>query len=250
MITGASSGIGEALCKHYANENVSIALVARRKDLLENVAEQCEILGANTYIYNCDVTNQQEIGLAAKAFIDAVGVPDIVIANAGTRVEEDIFFKNTDACEENMKVNYFGLVNTFLPFIESMTDAKHGHFVAISSIGSLRSTPNSGAYSASKSAVNLWTEGLRLRMKSYNISVTTICLGFVDTGMTEELDFWMPGILTSDEAAIKISRVIEKKERQIILPFTAKFIWGIFMYMPDKLYDRFIIFMRKILTKK
>lgn len=95
-----------------------------------------------------------------------------------------------------MRVNYFGLINTITPFIKEMKAAGKGQIVAISSIGSFRGTPNSGAYSASKAAVNVWTESLRLRLVSHGISVTTIGLGFVDTAMTEGLPFWIPGILS------------------------------------------------------
>lgn len=245
FITGASSGIGADLCKLYSGYGVKIALVGRNKLLLDKVAKKCTQKGAECHVYQGDVREDIQMAEIALDFIEKVGVPDIVIANAGVRFEEGDHFENKHACENNMKTNFFGVVNTFLPFIKFIVKKNKGHLVAISSIGSLRATPNSGAYSASKAAVNLWTEGLRLRLKKHNITVTNICLGFVDTNMTKDLDFWMPGILRSDTAAKKIIKSINKKKRSVIVPFIAKIIWGSFAYLPDVIYDHLILFLRK-----
>ena len=250
LITRASSGLGASLCDHYASPNVDMILLARREEMLESVAKRCRLKGARVFTYQCDVTNQEKMSLMAKDVIANVGCPDIIIANAGVRFEEGENFENLHSYSSNIEVNYYGVVNTFLPFIPIFKIKNKGHFVSISSIGALRATPNSGAYSASKAALNLWTESLRLRLKIHNIVVTNICLGFVDTSMTSSLDFWMPGMLSSDEAAKKISKAVESKKREVMLPFIARFIWTVFICMPGRLYDWFILLMREIIPKK
>ena len=166
---------------------------------------------------------------------------DIVIANAGIRGEEDQDCQDTHIPEEIMRVNYFGVVNTFSPFIRPMKAAGHGQLVVISSIASFRGTPNSGAYSASKAAVNVWSESLRLRLVAHGVGLTTVCLGFVNTAMTEGLPFWMPGILTSEEAAVLIAGKIRKKVRVAILPWQSRLIWNVFRILPGTIYDKLIL---------
>ena len=241
LITGASSGVGAALAEHYAGVGTTLALLARRKSELNITAEICRIKGSVVYEYVADVTDIDAVRGFAAEFLDKVEQVDIVIANAGIRGEEDEDCQETSIAEEVMRVNYFGVINTFSPFIKPMKISGRGQLVAISSIASFRGTPNSGAYSASKSAVNLWTESLRLRLMPYGLSVTTIGLGFVNTAMTEGLPFWMPGILTPQEAAILIAKKIESKARVTIVPWQSRLIWNGFRILPGRIYDKLIL---------
>jgi len=238
FITGASRGIGEALSYAYASPGVTLGLTAQcRLEELQEVAERCRSKGSKVITYVADVVDQVAIEGAAKKFLTEVGKIDLVIANAGIALTEDESFAASDIPFKVMQVNYFGVINTLLPFVQAMKSQKFGHLVAVSSIASYCSTQNSGAYSASKAAVNRWTEGLRLRLINDGISVSTLCLGFVDTEMNRAHKFWMPGLISASRAAELMKAAIQKRKRMIIIPFTARVIWTSFRIMPGYLYD-------------
>lgn len=241
FITGASSGIGEALSILYAKEGVTLGLLSTdTSNNLEDVADRCRVKGAKVITYIADVSEKLDMSECASDFQTRAGNIDLVIANAGVAFVEDGDFSETEIPMRNMKVNYFGVINTFLPFIAHMKKSKSGHLVIISSISSLRSTHNSGAYSASKAAINLWSEGLRLRLRPYQIPVTTLCVGFVDTAMTKNNPFWMPGLISAPKAAQLISNAIARKKRFVTLPWQSGGLWIIFHLMPGAMYDWFI----------
>lgn len=240
-ITGASSGIGEALSKRYAAPGTTLSLLARNEVELRSVAEYCRSQGAVVYEYLVDVCDVELMRKCANDFLGHIGSVDIVIANAGIRREEDEDCQKWQIPEEIMRVNYMGVINTFSPFIRAMKERYSGQLVVISSIGAFRGTPNSGAYSASKAAVNVWSESLRLRLVPYGVNVTTICMGFVATAMTEGLAFSMPGILTADEAANLIAKSIKSRKRVVTLPWQSRFIWTVFRVLPGVLYDKLIL---------
>jgi short-subunit dehydrogenase len=240
-ITGASSGIGAALGEYYAQSGTTLALLARDEIELKSVSEKCRAKGAVVHEYLADVTDLVAMRKCVADLLSRVEGVDIVIANAGIRGEEDVDCQDTQIAEETMRVNYFGVINTFSPFIRPMKARGRGQLAVISSIASFRGTPNSGAYSASKAAVNVWTESLRLRLIPHGIGLTTICMGFVNTAMTAGLPFWMPGILSAEQAAALIAKSIEKKMRVVTLPWQSRFIWSVFRIMPGMLYDKLII---------
>jgi len=240
-ITGASSGIGAALSEYYARPGVVLALLARDLTELKSISERCLAKGAVVYEYLADVTDHDAMRKSAADLLDRVEYVDLVIANAGIRGEEDADCQDTSIAEEIMRVNYFGVINTFSPFIRPMKARGRGQLAVISSIAAFRGTPNSGAYSASKAAVNVWTESLRLRLAPFGIGLTTICMGFVNTAMTADLPFWMPGILTPAQAAALIAKSVEKKRRVVTLPWQSRFIWTIFRILPGAMYDKLIL---------
>ena len=242
LITGAATGIGAALAEYYAQPGVILALLARKEGDLLSTSAQCRAKGAVVYEYFADVTNIDAMRRCAADLLDREEKVDIVIANAGIRKEEDMDCQDTKIPEDVMRVNYLGVINTFSPFIRAMKARKQGRLVIISSIAAFRGTPNSGAYSASKAAVNVWAESLRLRLIPYGVGLTTICLGFVNTVMTEDLPFWMPGILSTKKAAELIAGSIEKRARVVTLPWQSRFIWTIFRVLPGRLYDKLITF--------
>jgi short-subunit dehydrogenase len=196
-----------------------------------------------------DVIDAERIARCASDFQSRVRFVDLVIANAGIRIDEDPRRLDVSIPVQTMGVNYHGVIHTFLPFIEGMKERGSGHLAAISSIGSYRGTPNSGAYAASKGAVNLWTESLRLRLKPYGIYVSTLCSGFVRTDMTSSLKFWMPGLLSPEEAAAIIASVIDRRKRLVTFPWQVKIIWNLFRAMPGPLYDRLILWAKGRIDK-
>jgi short-subunit dehydrogenase len=185
----------------------------------------------------------------AKRFISAVGTVDLVVANAGIREVEDENNQDLSISRRVMNVNFFGVLNTVSPFLLNFKEQNKGHIAVISSIAAYRGMPNSGIYSASKAALNIWFESLRLRMGGY-LKITVISLSFVSTEMTAKLPFWMPGLLTPDEAATKIGKAILKKNRTVIIPWQSAIIWSLLNNMPNRLYDSFILFAKKYGPRK
>ena len=249
-ITGASLGIGAALSNYYAAPGVTLGLLSRGAEQLEEVAVQCRKKGAVVYTYVADVTDADDSRRCALDFQSRVGPVDLVIANAGIRIEEDTDYQDVSVPARVMEVNYGGVINTFSPFIPAMKKRRSGHLAVISSIAAFRGTPNSGAYSASKAAINVWTESLRLRLSPHGICVSTLCAGFVQTAMTSSLDFWMPGILSPEEAAAIIASAIRRRKRSVTFPWQSKMIWTFFRALPGPLYDRLILWAKARQTKQ
>ena len=142
-ITGASSGIGEALCMHYAKSGNTICLLAQNEQALQKVAQTCRDRGAKTFVYTANVKDAEVMHSVSEAILKEAGLPDIVIANAGIRIEDPVSYVGSVDAYEMMMVNYIGVINSFASFIEPMTKERKGHLVAISSIAAYRATPNS-----------------------------------------------------------------------------------------------------------
>ena len=209
FITGASSGIGNALAheyaKRYQNKNTIIGLVARRNEYLQNLKQSLETnYNIKCAIYPLDVRNHSALANAATDFMQQHGTPNVVIANAGvssgtlTEHEEDIA-----AFQAVMDINVLGLVHTFQPFIAAMRESKQGQLVGIASVAGIRGLPGAGAYSASKAAAIAYLESLRVEMSHHNIAVTTIAPGYIRTPMTDINSYKMPFLMDADIAAGK-----------------------------------------------
>jgi short-subunit dehydrogenase len=243
FITGASSGIGEALATEYAkrhkNKNIILGLVARRSEYLQNLKNALE----NTYnikcaIYPLDVRDSKALATAADEFIQQFGTPDIVIACAGvsrgtlTEHQEDI-----TAFQAVMDINVMGLVHTFQPFIAAMRAIGHGQLVGIASVAGVRGLPGAGAYSASKAAAISYLESLRVEMAASNITVTTIAPGYIRTPMTDVNTYKMPFLMDADVAAVKFVRAIEHKRRFVVIPWQMGWVAKFMRFIPPFLWD-------------
>lgn len=244
LITGASSGIGRALSLEYAKTGADLVIVGRNVQELQKTSEQCHVCGARSVtVANADVTNVVEMRNVAKKVADINSKIDILIANAGIRVVERGHL-DIQAVNENIETNYFGVVNTIGGFVEGEVTLFKAIGI-ISSIGALRATHNSGAYSASKAAVNKWAGALRLKLKNEKIPVSIINLGFVSTEMTNGLNFKMPGLLNAKEAAVLIKKSFDKKCRTKTLPWQSMLIWNTLSVLPDFIYDQLIDYAKK-----
>ncbi len=240
-ITGASKGIGASLSEFYAKPGVCLGLVSNEKERLEATAARCMDKGAVVYTYAADVRDAARLDECASDFQSRAKPVDLVIANAGIRIEEDTEYNARSVPVQLMGVNYFGVINTIVPFIEEMKKRRSGHLVIISSIAAYRGTPNSGAYSASKAAIGLWAESLRLRLKPYRIYVSVVVPGFIKTEMNDGLGFWMPGLMSTADAARHITSAIRRRRRHVTFPWQTKTIWAVFRALPGPLYDSLIL---------
>jgi len=239
FLTGASSGIGEALARHYAGEGATLGLVARRGDLLQALKAS---LGVPTETYACDVRDAAAMNAAAAHFIAAHGAPDIVIGNAGisignlTEHAEDLA-----AFREVLEINVLGLVTTFHPFIAPMRARGSGSLVGIASVAGFRGLPGATAYSASKAAAIRYLEGLRVELRPSGVRVTTICPGYIATAMTRRNPYKMPFIIPADEAARRFARVIAAGSSYAVIPWQMAIAGRILGVLPNWLFDRFAV---------
>jgi short-subunit dehydrogenase len=236
FLTGASSGIGEALARHYAAQGATLGLFARREVELLRVA--AALTPAIVATYAGDVRDASALARAGADFIARFGVPDIVVGNAGISrgvltgeaVDVPVFKAVFDT-------NVQGLVQTFQPFLTAMMEARHGALVGVASVAGFRGLPGSGAYSASKAAAITYLESLRVELKGTGVAVVTICPGFISTPMTAHNPYWMPFLLAPDKAARLIARAIERRRRFYVLPWQMAWIGRLLKVIPRPLYD-------------
>ena len=211
-------------------------MVARRGEALRAIASSLPGT-ADTFV--ADVRDFEAMKEAARGFITAHGVPDIVIANAGisrgtlTECAEDM-----PAFRRILETNVLGLVNTFHPFLEPMRERGRGTLVGIASVAGFRGLPGSAAYSASKAAAIRYLEALRIESRNSGVRVVTICPGYIATPMTARNPFRMPFLIGADEAARRFARVIDRGKHYAIVPWPMAIAGRVLTLLPDVLYDR------------
>lgn len=171
------------------------------------------------------------------------GVPAIVIANAGvsrgTLTEKGDDLKTF---QEIFDINVMGMVNTFHPFVLPMRSKRSGTLVGIASVAGFRGIPGGGAYSASKSAAIKYCESLRVELRADDVSVVTICPGYIRTPMTAVNKFKMPFLIDVDDAVVRFARAIDAKRSFAVIPWTMGIAGRILRIAPNWLYD--LIFSR------
>jgi short-subunit dehydrogenase len=236
FVTGASSGIGLALAEQYARQGATLGLVARRADALTAFAERFPRLSIS--IYPADVRDEAAIAQAASQFIDAHGLPDIVIANAGISKGVETGHCDLAAFREVMDVNCFGMAATFEPFARKMSEARHGTLVGIASVAGVRGLPGSGAYSASKAAVLAYLESLRVEMRPFGVAVVTIAPGYIRTPMTAHNPYRMPFLMDAERFAETAAGAIARKVRFAVIPWPMRIVAMLLGCLPRWLYDR------------
>lgn len=235
FVTGASSGIGAALARHYAARGAVLGLAARRREELGQLAAS---LPCTCHVYPLDVTDAVALAAAAADFMARAGVPDLVIGNAGisvgtlTEAAEDL-----PAFRRVLEVNVLGLVNTFHPFVEPMRAAGRGTLAGISSVAGVRGLPGAGAYSASKAAATAYLESLRVELRGSGVRVVTVAPGYIETPMTEKNPYPMPFILPVDAAARRIARAIDAGRRFAVVPWQMAIVAGLLRLLPNPIYD-------------
>jgi short-subunit dehydrogenase len=238
LITGASSGIGEALALSYADDGAILTLSGRDEERLRLVAEACVSRGGTADARVLDVRDQD----AMERWIrdtDSKAPLDLVIANAGIARDGPAA---SDAGEdirtrEMFEVNLNGVINTVLPAVYGMRARRHGQIAIVSSIAGYRGIPGSPAYAASKAAVKSWGEGLRGRLAADGIRISVICPGFVSTRMTSKNHFPMPFLMNADQAARIIRRGLEHNRPRITFPLPMAFLAWLAGALPPSITD-------------
>jgi hypothetical protein len=235
VITGASSGIGRALAHQYAKRGATLGLIARRADALELLAAT---LPVRAHIYAVDVRDALALASAAQDFISRAGCPDVVIANAGVSAGTlSAAPADNEVFEEILATNVIGMMLTFQPFLEAMMARRSGVLAGVASVAGLRGLPGAAAYSASKAAAISYLESLRVELKAHEVSVVTICPGYIATPMTAKNPYRMPFLMAPDIAAMQIVRAIDAKKRFFVLPWQMAVVGWLMGHLPRPLYD-------------
>ncbi|WP_345246060.1 SDR family oxidoreductase [Pigmentiphaga soli] len=239
FITGASSGIGQALARRYAAQGATLGLVARRGDALRALAGT---LPGRHHCHALDVRDRAALHAAAAQFIAQAGSVEVVIANAGvsagTLTEQAEDFEVFRAVVDT---NLLAMVATFEPFIEGMKRAGRGSLVGIASVAGIRGLPGAGAYSASKAAVIAYCESLRNELSPSGIRVTTVAPGYIRTPMTARNPYRMPFLMDADDFAARAVRAIGRGERYTVIPWQMAIVARLMRLLPAALYDRLAV---------
>jgi short-subunit dehydrogenase len=240
LITGASTGLGAALARHYVDAGATVGLVARSA---ERLSEQLAALARTAHsgavgMYIADVADAQAMQSIAAQFIAAHGLPDIVIANAGISVGADpALAEDLPVLERTLKTNVCGIANSFQPFIAPMRERGGGKLVGIASVAGIRGLAGSSAYSASKAAAIVWLESLRLDLRGSGVEALTICPGYIDTPMTRVNPYRMPFMLDAREGARRIARAIARGKAYAVVPWQMAFVAAVLRCLPRPMYD-------------
>jgi short-subunit dehydrogenase len=239
FITGASSGIGQALAWRYHQAGWRLALAARRTQEIEDWARARGLAADRYAVYRADVSDIDHIVAAGQACLAAQGVPDVVIANAGISIGVDTAMReDLDRMARTFATNNVGLAATFHPFIDAMQRRRAGTLVGIASVAGIRGLPGHGAYCASKAAAISYCESLRGEMRPFGVKVVTLCPGYIDTPLTRGNRYPMPFLMPADEFAQRAFRAIEAGTRYRVIPWQMGVVAKLLRLLPDALFDR------------
>ena len=241
FITGASSGIGAALAKAYAARGAECALLARRVEALESLRRSLPNADAHR-TFAVDVTDANGLANAAASYINACGVPDIVIANAGISAGTDTGDPSDLAVFRRIiETNLIATVATFTPFVKAMKEAPGPdggrRFVVMASVAGVRGLAGSGAYSASKAAAIAYAESLRIELRDTPIRVVTIAPGFIATPMTARNPYPMPFLMPVDRFAECAVRAIARGKSFAVIPWQMAWVARVLRVLPNAVFD-------------
>lgn len=241
FITGASSGIGQALAARFARAGYRLALVARRTRDTQAWADAQGLDAARCRVYGADVADTDSINAAAQACLAAQGVPDVVIANAGVSIGMDTAEReDIDVMARTFATNNTGLAATFHPFVAAMTARGSGALVGIASVAAIRGLPGHGAYCASKAAVVAYCESLRGELRSTGVAVLTLLPGYVDTPLTRQNRYAMPFLLTADAFAERAYGAICARASYRVIPWQMGVVAKLLRLLPNAWFDRLL----------
>jgi short-subunit dehydrogenase len=241
LITGASGAIGEALAKTYARSGVTLGLLSRNKNKLENVAHLCEQQGALAITASIDVTNTERLQQWITDFNQQYPV-DLLIANAGvtSSIGDQGEAESWDAISNVLDTNLYGVIASIYPLIESMRQRKSGQIAIISSLAAYRGLPITPAYCASKAGVKVYGEALRGWLAEEGIKVSVICPGFVKSAMSDQFSGDKPFMITADKAASIIRNGLKKNKARISFPFPLNLGTWFLTMLPAAFADRIL----------
>lgn len=225
MITGASSGIGEALALAYAGPGVALGLTGRDAARLESVAERCRARGASVAADVVDAADRAAMAAWFAGF-DSAHPVELVVANAGISAGTGLDGEPEEQARRIFAVNLDGVLNTLYPAVAAMRGRGRGQIALMASLAGFRGIPGAPAYCASKAAVRVLGESLRGELAGQGIGVSVICPGFVRSRMTARNPFPMPFLMDVDHAAELIRKRLARNVGRIAFPWPmAALVW-------------------------
>lgn len=239
FITGASSGIGQALAQHYLRAGWRLALVARRGEVLQSWLDTQAAGTGGHAVYVADVAQPASIRAAAQACVLAQGVPDVVVANAGISIGMDTASaRDMEVLARTLATNVTGLAATLQPFVAPMRERGWGRLVGVASVAGVRGLPGQAAYCASKAAAISYCESLRSELRGSGVGVLALCPGFVATPLTARNRYPMPFLQTVDVFAVRAARAIASGASYRVIPWPMAIVARLLPLLPAWLFDR------------
>ena len=241
FITGASSGIGQALAARYAAAGWRLALVARRTEMVEAWARTQGWAEDRWRVYAADVQVIDSIVAAGQRCMAEQGLPDVVIANAGISVGIDTAEReDLEVLRETLATNNIGLAATFHPFLQAMREQRRGTLVGIASVAAIRGLPGHGAYCASKAGVVAYCESLRGECRGTGVQVVTLVPGYIATPLTAGNRYPMPFLMQPEVFADRAFRAIEAGTSYRVIPWQMGVVAKLMRLLPNWLFDRLL----------
>lgn len=238
FITGASSGIGQALAARYVRAGWRVALVARRVAEMRQWALAQGWPAAQWAVYEADVRQEATVAAAAQACLQSQGLPDVVVANAGISIGVDLSLpEDLAVLRDLMDTNVIGLAATFQPFIAPMKQRGHGTLVGVASVAAIRGMPGHAGYCAAKAAVVQMCETLRGELRGHGVRVVTLAPGYIDTPMTRANTYPMPFLMKAEDFADQAFRAIERGVRWRVIPWPMGVVTTFLRWMPRWFFD-------------
>jgi short-subunit dehydrogenase len=213
-ITGASSGIGLALTKRYLEDGWRVLASARKSGELEDLLEAFDSLAFVPF----DMTDDSQIEAVHDTLSSYSAHLDCAVLNAGTCEYLDINEPDWKMMDRIMSVNFFGLVNSVEVCLPLLKKASSPHLVGVSSQAVQAAFPQAEAYGASKAAIRYFLSSLRMDLKQFNVDVTCLLPGFVDTPLTQKNTFSMPFLMSPDDAAKRMFNALESRPFEYAFP--------------------------------
>jgi short-subunit dehydrogenase len=234
VITGASSGLGEALARELHLRGWKVGLIARRTDQLKALADS---LGEGATYSPADVSDAEATVSAVRQIEQSLGPCTLMIANAGIGTYTSSKNWETSEITQVFKVNTLGVIHAIGAVIPQMVERGSGHVAVVSSVAGYRGLPGFGAYSASKAAVSNFFEALRGELIPRGIAVTSIHPGYVETPLTDTNNFSMPFIIPAEKAARIMANGLEKRKKEINYPWQMANMMRLARVLPNWAWD-------------
>ena len=218
MITGASSGIGEAASLQIGKAGGKLLLVARTKEKLDAVAEQVQDAGGTAFVHTCDLSDSDDVERMAREVLAQHGQVDILVNNAGKSIRRSVdrSYDRFHDYQRTMALNYFAPVKLMLDLLPVMRERGSGHIINISTIGLQINTPRFAAYLASKAALDAFSRSIGPEVIGDGVHITTVYMPLVRTPMIAPTKIYdrLP-TLSPEQAAEMIAEAIRKRPKKI-----------------------------------
>jgi short-subunit dehydrogenase len=239
FITGASSGIGQALALRFHQAGYRLALVARRAAEVSAWACEQGMCPETHRVYAADVQDVNSIVEAGRQCMAQMGLPEVVIANAGVSIGMDTGdFEDLEVMRTTFETNNLGMAATFNPFLDAMRERRRGTLVGVASVAGIRGLPGHAAYCASKAAVISYCESLRGECRPDGVKVVTIAPGYIDTPLTRRNPYPMPFLMPVEAFAEQAFRAIVAQRSYVVIPWQMGWVAKLLRLLPNAVFDR------------